>query len=428
MRFLFVNHHASAPPFGNPYRTYYLARELVSIGHHVTIVAAGWSHIRQAQPETGDDPLWTEIDGIDYCFLPTPSYGMGSLSRVRNIFGFLRSYRKAWKEIARRAAPDVVVEATTHILPIYTSRRIARATGATLIFESRDLWPETLIELSGASPYHPFILLVGRAQRAALKSCDGVISTLIGAEKYYRENGLPPKAFAHIQNGVDPADFQNRPEVDSDALLGLKALRRDADAVIGYAGSIGLVNAVDILMDAAPRLAEMNVAVAFVGKGERKEDLACRARAEGLSNVRFFDPLPKAQVIPMIRHFDLGFVGGKARPIHRHGVSPNKLFDYMAASVPVLFCIASPDHIVRSAQCGYEIPEPTVERLISVVAQFLALSPDERTRMGSCGRSYALENFSYSFLALRYVEAVTAMGARGKGCQAKQALPTLAAS
>ncbi|WP_370213854.1 glycosyltransferase family 4 protein [Roseovarius sp.] len=413
MRFLFVNHHASAPAFGNPYRTYYLARELVSIGHKVTIVAAAWSHIRQAQPETGGNPLWTTIDGISYCFLPTRAYGMGSFSRVRNILGFLRSYRKAWREIARRTTPDVVVEGTTHILPIYTSRRIACATGATLVFESRDLWPETLIEITGASPWHPFILLVGRAQRAALKSCDGVISTLVGAEKYYQEKGLPPKAFAHIQNGIDPADFEDRPEIDSDALLGLKALHQEADAVIGYAGSIGLVNAVDILMDAAPRLAEMNVAVALIGKGERKEDLARRARAEGLDNVRFFDPVPKAQVIPVIRHFDLGFVGGKARPIHRHGVSPNKLFDYMAASAPVLFCIASPDHIVESAQCGYEMPEPTADRVIGAVEHFLALSPAERAEMGARGRSYALENFSYSVLAQRYVEAVTAMGARG---------------
>lgn len=413
MRFLLVNHHASAPPFGNPYRTYYIGRELVAAGHQVTIVAAAWSHTRLSQPETGGEPLWTRIDGIDYCFLPAPAYGMGSFSRVRNIFGFLRSYRRTWKEIARRAAPDVVVEATTHILPIYTSRRIARATGATLVFESRDLWPETLIELSGASPWHPFILLVGRAQRAALKSCDGVISTLIGAEAYYRDIGLPPKAFAQIQNGVDPADFQDRPEVDSNALLGLKALQQEADAVIGYAGSIGLVNAVDILMDAAPRLAEKNVAVAFVGKGERKEELARRARAEGLDNVRFFDPVPKAQVIPVIRHFDLGFVGGKARPIHRHGVSPNKLFDYMAASAPVLFCIASPDHIVESARCGYEIPKPTVDCVIAAVDQFLALSPAERAQMGARGRNYALENFSYSVLAQRYVEAVTAMGARG---------------
>lgn len=413
MRLLFVNHHASAPPFGNPYRTYYIARELVAAGHQVTIVAAAWSHIRLLQPETGGEPLWTRIDGIDYCFLPAPAYGMGAISRVRNIFGFLRSYRRAWKEIARRAAPDVVVEATTHILPIYTSRRIAHATDAALIFESRDLWPETLIELSGASPYHPFILLVGRAQRAALQSCDGVISTLIGAEKYYRESGLPPKAFAHIQNGVDLADFEDQPEVDSDALLGLKALHRDADAVIGYAGSIGLVNAVDILMDAAPRLAELNVAVAFVGKGERKEDLARRARTEGLTNVRFFDPVPKAQVISVIQHFDLGFVGGKARPIHRHGVSPNKLFDYMAASVPVLFCIASPDHIVQSAQCGYEISEPTADRVIAAVEQFLALPPAGRAQMGARGRSYVCENFSYSVLAQRYLEAVTAMGARG---------------
>ncbi|MCW8842937.1 MAG: glycosyltransferase family 4 protein [Rhodobacteraceae bacterium] len=413
MRILFVNHHASAPPFGNPYRTYYLARELVAAGHQVTIVAASWSHTRIKQPDVGNQPLWTEFDGVEYCFLPTPGYGMGIVSRLRNIFGFLRSYRKAWKEIARRTAPDLVVEATTHILPIHTSRKIARSCGATLVFESRDLWPETLIELSGASRYNPFILLVGRAQRTALKSCDGIISTLIGAEKYYRSIGLTPKAFAHIQNGVDPAQFEETADADSPTLRGLKALHDRYDVVIGYAGSIGQVNAVDILLDAAPELAARNVAVAFVGQGERKSAHQERARKELLENVFFFDPVSKTQVIPVISHFDLGFVGGKSRPIHRHGVSPNKLFDYMAASVPVLFCIASPDYIVGSAQCGFEISDPNGETLLAAVDQFLALSPDERKEMGERGRAYAIENYTYPVLARRYLAALRDMGAKG---------------
>lgn len=413
MRFLFVNHHASAPPFGNPYRTYYLARELVSLGHQVMIVAAAWSHIRQAQPETGGTPLWTEIDGIDYCFLPTPAYGMGSMSRVRNIFGFLRSYRKAWKEIARRAAPDVVVEATTHILPIYTSRKIARATGATLVFESRDLWPETLIELSGASPYHPFILLVGRAQRAALKSCDGVISTLIGAEKYYRENGLPPKAFAHIQNGVGIEHFQDSGSEESEVLTQVQALRDRFSTIIGYAGSIGQANALDILIDAAPALDDRSVAVVMIGKGEEKQKLRARMESEGLSNVFLLDPVQKAQVIPVIRAFDVGYLSGKARRLYRFGTSQNKMFDYMAAARPIFFQIDSPDKIVTNAGCGYEIAVPTGEALVAATDAFLALSVSDRQAMGERGRSYAVENFTYSVLAQRYVEAVTAMGARG---------------
>lgn len=413
MRFLFVNHHANAPQYGNPYRTYYLAHELVEAGHHVTIVAAAWTHLRQSQPETGGKILWTEIDGIDYCFLPSPAYGKGFVSRVRNIFGFLFSYRRHWKQIARRAAPDVVVEGTTHILPIYTSRRIARKTGATLIFEARDLWPQTLIELNGTSRYHPFILLISLAMRTALKSCDGVVSTLSGADRYYRESGLPPKAFAHIQNGIRTADFAEGPEVESQALTELKAVRQHFDGIIGYAGSIGRANAVDILLDAAPKLARSKVAVVFVGEGERVPALKERVREMGLENVIFLDPVPKSHVISVIRNFDLGFVGGKARPIHRYGVSPNKLFDYMAASVPVLFCIDSPDHIVQSVQCGYEFPSPTPDDIVNATEGFFALPPKERAAMGARGRKNVIKNYSYRALAARYLQTAIAMGARG---------------
>lgn len=413
MRFLFVNHHANAPQYGNPYRTYYLARELVEAGHHVTIVAASWSHLRHSQPETGGKVWWTQIDGIEYCFLPSPAYGMGSVSRVRNIFGFLFSYRRHWRQIASRVAPDVVVEGTTHILPIYTSRRIARNTGATLIFEARDLWPRTLIDMNGASRYHPFILLISHAMRTALKSCDGVVSTLVGADRFYRESGLPPKAFAHIQNGISPADFAENPKADSPTLTELKAVRQRFDGIIGYAGTIGRVNAVDILLEAASKLARANVAVVFVGKGERVPTLKERVREMGLENVFFLDPVPKSHVASVISNFDLGFVGGKARPIHRYGVSPNKLFDYMAASVPVLFCIDSPDHIVQSAECGYEFPSPTADDIVAATETFFALTAEERAAMGARGRKSVIENNSYHALAARYLQAVIAMGARG---------------
>lgn len=411
MRFLFVNHHASAPAYGNPYRTYHLARELVEAGHQVTIVAAAWSHTRQTQPEISNRALWTEFDGITFCFLPAPKYGVGFISRVWNILGFLRSYRSHWKEIARRVAPNVVVEATTHVLPIYTSAKIAHSSGATLIFESRDLWPQTLIDL-GVSRYQPFVQLVKHAQKTALNRADGVVSTLIGADKYYGEQGLQSKAFFHIQNGFFPADFDRHREDDIDAVRKLRELHARYAVIIGYAGAIGRVNSIDLLINTAPQLSKMNVAVVFFGEGERKRTHQERARNEGLENVFFFDAVPKAHVMSVLRYFDLGFVGGKARPIHRYGVSPNKLFDYMAASVPVLFCIDSPDNIVQSVKCGYEISDPSPTRLIAAVRQFMELPTEERTLMGARGHRYAMANFTYSALAQRYIEAVAAISAR----------------
>lgn len=412
MRFLFVNQHASAPAFGNPYRSYYLARGLVRAGHEVTIVAASFSHQRQSQPQMAGKPTWTNIDGIDYCFVPVAEHAMGALARVRNMFGFLFSLRRHWKEIADRAAPDVVVEATTHYLSIHATRKIARRRGAKLVLEMRDAWPQTLVELTGVSPWHPLVLLVRHALATTIRVSDGVVSTLSGADRYLIEQNLAPRAFAHVQNGVELSAFEPTQPVDTEQARAVAALRERYSAVVGYAGSMGRANAVDVLVDAAPALDARNVAIVLIGQGEKKAELEARAQAEGLDNVYIFDAVPKADVLASIRAFDLGFVGGRVRAIHRFGVSPNKLFDYMAAAVPVLFCIASPDRIVETARCGFELHDPNPARIVETVEAFLALPPAERTAMGARGCDYVREHFSFDVLAQEFVAAVTAMGAK----------------
>ena len=50
MNILLINHYAGTPALGMEYRPYYLAREWVSAGHRVQIVAAAYSHVRTHQP------------------------------------------------------------------------------------------------------------------------------------------------------------------------------------------------------------------------------------------------------------------------------------------------------------------------------------------------------------------------------------------
>ena len=51
MHILLCNHYAGSRQHGMEYRPYYLAREWVKRGHHVTIVAASRSHVRQQDPD-----------------------------------------------------------------------------------------------------------------------------------------------------------------------------------------------------------------------------------------------------------------------------------------------------------------------------------------------------------------------------------------
>lgn len=408
MRFLFINQHASAPEFGNPYRTYYLARALVEAGHQVTIATASFSHMRQRQPETHARVTWREFDGIHFCFVPVAEHNMWAIARVRNMFEFPLSLWRFWRAIADRAAPDVVVEATPHLLSINVARRIAMRRSAALVLEVRDLWPQSLIELAGVSRWNPLVILIQRALKRGIRESAGVVSTLCRADQHYAEMGLKPQQFFHIQNGVEPSAFGSTDDINTHSTIAIDNFRRRFEAIIGYAGTMGRANSVDTLVGAAPALARLNVGVVLVGKGEKAEEL--RANAQELDNVLVLDAVPKTEARALIKRFDIGFVGGRIRKIHRFGVSPNKLFEYMACGVPVLFCIASPDQIVEKAACGYEVKNPTPSRIFDVMESFLELTDEQRKVLGQRGRDYACKHFSYDILAKQFVDAVGVMG------------------
>ena len=115
MNFLFINHHANAPEYGNPYRTYYLAKALVRLGHKVTVVAAGYSHLRLKQPPKNPGITREIHEGITYLFLPAIGIGTSLVSRVTSIFGFVWSLTRNRRAIETEAKPDVVVEGTRPI-------------------------------------------------------------------------------------------------------------------------------------------------------------------------------------------------------------------------------------------------------------------------------------------------------------------------
>ncbi|MFY7903648.1 MAG: glycosyltransferase family 4 protein, partial [Rubrivivax sp.] len=201
MNILYLNHYAGTPALGMEYRPYFLAREWVRLGHRVQVVAADHSHVRARQPRAGDET----IDGVSWRWVSTPPYRGNGFARFRNILAFLRAL---WSDAPRWAAafrPDAVIASSTYPMDIWPARRIARLAGARLVHEVHDLWPLSPIELSGMSPWHPFALLCQRAEDAACRDADAVVSMLPKVHAHLASRGLDLGRLHIVPNGIDPA-------------------------------------------------------------------------------------------------------------------------------------------------------------------------------------------------------------------------------
>ncbi len=410
MNILYLNHYAGSPALGMEYRPYYLAREWVRLGHRVQMLAADFSHVRTKQPRAGDE----ETDGIAYRWYATPNYQGNGLGRVRNIWAFLRQVWADTPRLVRDFKPDVVIASSTYPMDIWVARRLARRAGAKLVFEVHDLWPLSPIELSGMSRRHPFILLCQAAEDTAYRDADVVVSMLPKVHGYMASRGLDLKKLHIVPNGISLDEWLDEWEGDAaplrDDVAQALAEARESCAkgatVVGYAGSMGLPNALDTLLDAAALLKDQPLHFVLVGSGHEQARLAQRVADEALLKVRFLPPIPKAQVASFLAGVDIAYIGWQRVPIYRFGIAPNKLMDYMMARCPVLHSVEAGNDPVAEAGAGLTVPPESASAVAAGLLKLAATPAGERRAMGERGRAFVLANHTYPVLAQRFLDAV----------------------
>jgi len=292
-------------------------------------------------------------------------------------------------------------------MDIWVARRIARRAGAKLVYEVHDLWPLSLIELSGMSRRHPFIMLVQAAEDAAFRHADVVVSMLPKVHEHMASRGLELRKLHVVPNGIVIDDWLRAPQpLGDDVARVLAAAHADGRTVVGYAGSMGLPNALDTLFDAAALLRDQPMQFVLVGNGHERSRLIRRVADEGLGNVTLLAPIPKAQIPSFLGAVDIAYIGWQRVPIYRFGIAPNKLMDYMMAGVPVLHSVDAGNDPVAEAGCGLTVAPEAPDAVAQGLRHLAALSADERLAMGRRGREFVRAHHSYAVLAQRFIDAL----------------------
>ena len=408
MRILYVNHYAGSPSYGMEYRPFYLAREWVRAGHEVRIVAADKSHIRSVEPRLGDSGRMDEfIEGIGYSWLRTPSYDGNGVSRVLNMASFVRQLYARANFYAEEFQPDVVIASSTYPMDMFGAHRIAKSAGARLVFEVHDLWPLSPMELGNMSRWHPFIMLVQAGEDYAFRHADAVVSMLPCVHDYMQTRGLDLRKLHIIPNGISPDEWNNFPPLESQAVLDIfRDFKERHLTTVGYAGTHGISNALDTLLDAAAVMkADKSAVFTLFGMGPEKNRLKARVEAEGLENVLFFDPVPKTQIPALLDLFDIAYIGWNRQPLYRFGIAPNKLMDYMMAGKVVLHSVEAGNDSVGEAGCGLTVRPEDANEVAKGIRRLMALNSVERKMMGERGRDYVMRNHTYPVLARRFIHA-----------------------
>lgn len=396
MRIWIVNHYAAPPGSrGGPTRHLGLSRALRDRGHDVTIIASVFDHYSRADHRPRADRGWSveDIDGVSYVWVSTPVYG-SMAKRAANMVAFGLASARAGSALDA-PDPDVIVGSSPHLLAAVAAKRIALRRKAPFIMEVRDLWPETLIELGEISARHPVVVGLRRIERHLYRTADEVVTVLPGATSYLLSHGVRADRLHLIPNGVVVGD--RAPDHGVSSANGFTAV---------YAGTMGLANGLDLAVDAARVLRERgrtDIRIRLIGAGPERDQLA--GSAESLPNITVEPPVRADEVPAILREADAGLLVLRDSPLFRWGISPTKLFDYMAASLPVVTSVRAPSDIVSDIDAGMRAEPGDATSLATMLERMADLSPDRRREMGARGRAHVEHNHSFEALAARF-EAV----------------------
>lgn len=402
-----INHHAVPPIVPGGTRHYSLAREVMKLGDYkVTVINGSFDHLTPHFAEGAkwgarlQSPILRNYDGVDFYTLPTPYYeGNASLGRLKNMRAF---YKNAMKYLSPHnptliGKPDIIIGSTVHPLAAYAGYKLSQLYNVPFVYEVRDLWPLTLVEIGKISRYNPISLIFGYLDKKMAKAARLIITTAPLMKNYYIENyQIDDGKFIWITNGSDIVETQ--------FLSNDNFIHNDNQIHVGYAGTIGLANGIDLFIYNLKTL-DKNVlkhfCFTFVGNGVKKKELIDYCKMHELP-VIFHDAVPKNQVAETLARFDILMLIILSSPIYRYGTSLNKVADYHAIGKPILMIGNIAHNPVVESEAGFVCPD--INDLEITLKNIINSSTDELQHKAYRARSYAALNYDWTQLSKRLLE------------------------
>ena len=142
----------------------------------------------------------------------------------------------------------------------------------------------------------------------------------------------------------------------------------------------------------------------MVGTGQEKEKLIAYSKEKKYVNVYFLPPVDKRAIPNILSQADVLYVGLQRQSLFRFGISPNKMYDYMMASKPIIQAIDAGNNMVEDANCGFYAEPENAEAISEAIMKLKGLGEEERIKLGNNGHEYVLTNHSYQVLAQRFLD------------------------
>jgi hypothetical protein len=268
--------------------------------------------------------------------------------------------------------PDIIVATSPQLLTAVAGHLLGRVKNRPWLFEVRDLWPESIAAV-GAMKEGLVMRGLRRLERLLYESAERIVTVTEPMRASLADRGVPVEKVGVVPNGADLERLMPR---DRSSSLAAR-LNLEGKFVVGYVGTHGLAQGLEVVVHAADLLHDSDVHFVLVGEGARRRDLMELAVWLGVKNVTFVGAVPSEVAIEYLALADAIVIPLRKSDLFE-GALPTKIFEAAAMERPILLSAGgiSAD-LVRRYHAGLVV-EP--ENPDALAAAALRLSSDAQLR------------------------------------------------
>jgi glycosyltransferase involved in cell wall biosynthesis len=319
-----------------------------------------------------------------------------STARSKILLYLVSSFLLFWSLIKVLHRYEVIYARDFHtvmvaLIPSLLARR-------NMVFEVNGLASEEQKLRCGPGSGRIFGLLLKKAEKWAAKSADRIVAVTPQIASYFGQDlHRQPGKVKVVSNGVNIKRFY---PIDNEKLLLHWKTRlgiTEGDRVVAFVGNLAPWQGLNTLIDSAFHILSREEKLKFliVGDGLLKGDLVRKVLDSGFEKQFIFTGMVDYEDVPfLINIADICVAPFILQRNKMTGLSPLKIFEYMACGKPIVSSRIEGLEFIESEKAGY-LTEPDDPIGLEEALSDLIKDPERRRCMGRTGLQIVREKFDW---------------------------------
>ena len=325
------------------------------------------------------------------------------ISRLLNYFSFVitaffvGAFKLKKQDVLMVESPPLFLGITAYLL--------AKLKGAKLLFNVSDLWPESAEKL-GIITNKTLLSMATKLEEFCYRKASLISGQTQGIVNNISER-FPNKKVYWLKNGVDINFYDVNKNIEKNVWREENNYSTE-DFILFYGGIIGHAQGLEVILNAAKKLEDhKNIKFILLGNGPEKENLLKLKDNLNLTNLEFFDAVPKSQMQRIITDTNASIIPLKRLDLFK-GAIPSKIFENLALKKPIILGVEgeAEELFIKQGKCGVSF---TPEDSEDLAKQILKLYNDRNlvAELGENGLKYVSENFNRDKIAKEFYSQIS---------------------